>query len=754
MRSIQHETKQALMDRRNFVNYADMTLSDGTVLHLGPSDFRIKGNTYTDDLCESTTFQLGSAIGKTCNICLDNTDGREEVVNGETVVYKHGKFSGYDFYMSYFTLKVVLPQAYHYNGELRDEVITIGTFTVTNPVSTGSTIEITAVDNMYLFDRAFDECNLDFSLGVTLSQVLNKCCTDCKVPIGYSTFDFSNNVVREKPEGCTYRQIVSYIAQIAGCNAVIDVNGALKLKPYDMRALDNIDGGTFDSDTPYSTGAELDGGSFSPWDIGDQFDGGDFVTSLNFHNLYNLKSCTVSTDDIVFTGVSIKINETEMHVGSTDTAVPWDYYAMVITDNKMIPEDSSTMLQIATSLYNKLKLLRFRAFDGQCTQDPTIEAGDCAVVYDIKGNMYNTIITNVSFSTGGYTNISCKAESPLSQKSRYINPAAQAVSQATKKMSEYNTQVAHFNELANAALGYYKTEQEDEETGSTITYIHDKPTLGSSRIIWKISAEGIFISEDGGTSYNAGLDTSTATMLMNLVYAHGVTCDWIHSGTLTLGGDNDVDGVCSVNDAEGTEVVRLDSEGINVTKGTINGPHIRSESANDPSYVNIQGGRLTVWTSPRYSKFLTIYEGASKYIDAGGDVWGATTSSRHVEASMVDVLGAFADNSDIRIKRNIEDLDVEESKELVLNAKVHKFNIKDYKEKKVGVIAQEVIEQLDKTGTLDDNYLVRTMQNGMYRVEYEQYIPHLINVIKYQQDTISSMQKRLDELDVVVNSKK
>lgn len=575
MRLVENETRLTMNKRRNFVNYADMTLSDGTVLHLTPSDFRISGQSFTDDWVDGEAFQIGTAIGKTATLLLDNTDGRTEEIEGEIVTYPHGKFSEYDFYMAYFVLYVCLPEAYHYEGELRDQMIRIGTFTVTTPTAHSSTIEITGVDNMYMFDKSFDDCGLDFTVsgGLSLRTILNRCCEDCGVAIGYGSFNNQNLTVSKKPEGVTYRQVVSYIAQIAGCNAKISDTGALILQWYDMSAFGSnwLDGGIFDEGTPkYVTGDDADGGSFNPWNTGYVIDGGDFATPLNYHNLISTNGTSISTDDIQFTGVLVQNEDTSAHYPDAEG---WDNYAMVISDNPFVAGYEDT---IALYIYSQLEDLKFRPFTTSSIQDPTIEAGDCALVYDVKGNMYKTIITNVTFKTGGMTELSCNAEPPTRQNSRYVNPAAQAVVKAEKKMNDYNAQVAHFNEIASQALGYYKTVEADTETGAIITYLHDSPTLETSIKVIKITADGMFISEDGGQSYNSGLDTSTATMLLNLIYVHGLTSDWIKTGELDVGGLNNEDGIIRVSNRMDirTETIGEDSTEIykwlNIGRGQIN----------------------------------------------------------------------------------------------------------------------------------------------------------------------------------------
>lgn len=806
MRPVDNETRITMNSRRNFVNYAHMVLSDGQELYLTPSDFRISGNNFTDDAVDGEAFQIGTAIGKTATILLDNTDGRTEIVDGVEVVYPHGKFSEYDFYMAYFELSIRLPKATHYGTSVVDQVIPIGTFTVTTPTSHGTTIEIIGVDNMYLFDRSFDDCTLDFSTRPSLKTILNRCCTDCGVPIGYTNFANENLTVSAKPENTTYRQVVSWIATIAGCNAKINVTGALTLTSYDMSMLNNLDGGsfvyngseylymnkytwssgastgynmfyariprtgkykitkvvvsdivdpsTFDgyfevceynsfrdsvnngvdfssadgrynrilikhlnlvagdnevdvdiditalnrfnfwsgigsssgtgskfSATTYirpltfTDGDSADGGTFEPewrfgqndwvkssggfidgdirwhsylyrcpqiigpagkykvtriyvdnivstahfnglyriqksvdagttWttedsgtlvagdniinfpiqlpnsndtqyrvsvgqDIiadtnassfrathyfkadddlyldGDNFDGGNFTTPLGYHNLTAINGTSIGTDDIQITGVSVSYEDTSANYPTTSG---WDYYALEITENPFVAGHEAT---VAQTIYEALSGLKFRPFTTSSIQDPTIEAGDSCVVYDVKGNMYNSIITNVVFNTGGMTELSCHAEPPTRQGARYSAPVA--VRKVANEMTTYQSQQAHFNEIANAALGYYKTEIVDADTGALTTYLHDQASLDSSRIVIKIANRIIAISDNYDTdrTWNSGYDASTSTMLLNLIYVHGLTADWINTGVLYVGGLNNEDGQIFVTTRSG-----------------------------------------------------------------------------------------------------------------------------------------------------------------------------------------------------------
>ena len=506
MRNVPAEVRATMAVRRNFVNYATVTLSDGTVLYLQPQDFRLNGNEFTDELVDGQDFQVGSVIGKSALVRLDNSNER---------------FSQYDFYKAYFYLYVHLPDAQTVGTSVQDGIFNIGKFTVLEPETSGTVIEFAGVDDMYKFDLPFDNCSLDFNTVPSMYTILARCCTDCGVAIGFdNTFDNADLRTNIKPEGVTYREVVSYVCQIAGVNAKINTSGALVLQWYDMSPLNsvNLDGGTFN----FNDGDNADGGSFSPWSVGTVFDGGSFAESTGYHNLYNLKQLRVATDDIQFTGVRVIYEETVQLVGT-------ESYVLEVKDNPFTSGREST---IATFLYNKLSGLKFRPFSCSYLQDPFIESGDPVMVYDIKGNAYKSIITNVTYSTGGYMSLMCNAKDPVKQASTYRNPAAQAVVEArrntAKQIDSYASTVDHFNEIASNALGYYKTEI--IESGATITYLHDQPTLASSTYVIKITGQGIYISEDGGETYTSGYDTTTATLLLNLVYVHGITADWVTSG--------------------------------------------------------------------------------------------------------------------------------------------------------------------------------------------------------------------------------
>lgn len=85
---------------------------------------------------------------------------------------------------------------------------------------------------------------------------------------------------------------------------------------------------------------------------------------------------------------------------------------------------------------------------------------------------------------------------------------SQAIATVQETVNQQRNVQTQFSNLMANALGYYHTEQKDEQ-GRTTTYIHDKPLLTESSTIWKISIEGFAVSLDGGKTWSGGFTAAT-----------------------------------------------------------------------------------------------------------------------------------------------------------------------------------------------------------------------------------------------------
>lgn len=519
------EFVRKLKDGAEVQTYADITLSDGTVLHLTPDNFWIGGCTVDDKLTDGK-FGTGFVIGKTLNLRISN---HEE------------EFSQYDFYWSTIVLYVSM--------QLDDgtvEKIRKGTYFTTVPEAPGDIIELNAVDAMYRLDRDYASCITVYP--ATLQSIITGACLDCGIPIGFTEFDNMTFTVPEKPEKATYRQVVSWACQIAGYNARIDNRGYMQLVWYDTALLDKwqaVDGGDLHT---YPHDEVISGGDFTGYGSVNVLDGGSFTDEMAEH-IFQFKNLTVGTDDVIITGVEVAYEETSVISGESG-------YTIQLENNPFVAGQEN---EVAEYLGERLIGMYFRPFSGSALGNPLYEPYDVCRISDRRGNSYQTIINSVSYTVDSYTDIACEAEDPIRNGGEYLSEAARAIVEARrnaeKQITEYDRAVQNMNQLAMNAMGFHTT-FEDQADGSRITYLHDKPELSKSKIIYKQTIDGFFLSQDGGKSYTAGFD-SQGNAVLNILYVIGLVADWIRSGkfevrkgdTITFSADADTGNVTIIADS-------------------------------------------------------------------------------------------------------------------------------------------------------------------------------------------------------------
>lgn len=576
------EFKEKLKNGANLVNYADITLSDGTVLNLTYKDFMI-GGCQIEDKTTDGKFGVGYAIGKTLSIKLENKDER---------------FSKYDFYQSIINLYVAMALD---NGSI--EKIRKGVFFTVVPETPGDIIEISAVDGMYLLDKDYSPSTTSYP--ATLQRIVSDACLDCGIPIGFRQFDNMNFTVYEKPEKITYRQAVSYACQIAGYNAHIDNNGYMQLIWYNSALLDryNYNGGNFKT---YQHDTVIDGGNFTDYSTDTIISGGNFTDEVPEH-IFRIKSLNVSTDDVQITGVKVVGDDKkEALFGETG-------YVIEVSGNSFV---NGKEQEIADYLGRRIVGMVFRPFSASILGNPLYEPFEVVRVSERKGNVYNSVINSVSYKIGGYTQVACQAEDPARNGSRYVSAAAQAVVEARrnteKQLTTYDKAVQNMNQLAANAMGLYR-ESEVQPDGSYIYYQSNKPItkdengkcqFEENSVVYKSAAEGFFVSTDGGESFASGFD-SQGNVVVNVVSAIGMTFDWAHGGTLTLGGDNNINGEMIVYDSESNIVGKFNKDGLWASNGYFEGT-IKSKNA------YITGGQINITTAAQTYDTIKLNYGNQK----------------------------------------------------------------------------------------------------------------------------------------------
>lgn len=529
------EFKDLIRNGAKIVNYADITLRNGTVLNLTPEDFSIAGFTITDETTDGK-FSIGNAISKQINIIISN---------------HIDQYSNYDFYKAIIHIYIAVK-----TDDDRILKERKGKYYVVNPISPGDVIKISGVDSMYLFDRPY---NPTTGYPATLQSILSDCCVDCGVNIGFEQFDNWNFVVNNKPEDVTYREVVSYASQIAGYNARISTSDALELVWYDATEGNEYDGGKF---IAYEESDLFDGGDFSNYNQDILIDGGNFTDPAPA-NITKISNLTVGTDDIEVTGVKVVIDSENYE------AVGTDEYMIIVKDN---PLTAGKENEIATYLGNRMIGLRFRPMQCQIINNPFLEPFDSCFIYDRKGNSYFSLINSVTYKIGGFTKIECKAEDPVRNVSSYASESAKAYVQAKKNMemqfSNYEKAVQNMDMLAANSMGLYRG-SEKQADGSEIYYQSNRPIVKNSSgkcdfeansVVYKMTGDGFFVSTDGGLSFTAGFD-SNGKAVVNVLSAIGITFDWAKGGTLSLGGDDNIDGKAVIFDKNKNQLGSWDNLG-------------------------------------------------------------------------------------------------------------------------------------------------------------------------------------------------
>lgn len=503
MINVSREFKEAMKTRTDFTETATITFSDGQTLSLTQHDFTLSGNGITDG-AGSSSFPLGAVVEKAIHMELMNADDH---------------LSSYSFQGAVIRLQL------HFALESRTESIDYGTYTVVTPETYGSTVQIEAVDELYKADVAF---STRYSFPAALGNIVREACTTLGITLATPTFPHDDFEVQQKPEDLTYREFFAMAAMIAGGYARMNYAGQLEIKAFDFSLFeqgDRLNGGIFDANSPYASGDVADGGRFAPWDTGYQADAGTFAGMENSHVFYNFSTLTVETDDVVITGVQCEDADGNVLLSGKEG------YVLSIENSLLAGQEQAALDIIGQAVIGA----RFRPFSGSHIAYPLAEFGDPGYLIDRKGNVYQTILTDIDFSFFGMTELSCAADSPLRNSSTYASNLTKAVVAARKntqkQISAYDLEVQRFASMAANSMGLYET-REEQPDGSIIYYQHDKPTIAESEIIWKNTAEAFLVSNDGGKTWR-GMDAD-GNVLATVLSVIGVKAEWIETEGLVV----------------------------------------------------------------------------------------------------------------------------------------------------------------------------------------------------------------------------
>lgn len=533
--------KQKLQDGERTWQEVEITFPDGTVKTVKNE---IMGENCTfSDCAESSSFPIGCVVCKSMTLELDNTSDQ---------------WKNYNFYMAkvhaYLKMQtsVASPAA---TDELLDEnydpildqsggailatkaatedrveTIDKGIYTITTPEQYGEILSFTALDDMYKTNATYIS---HLVLPQSIETLVKDACETLGIPSEVS-MTHGNLIVSEIPENMTFRQLFGWAAMLETANARLDSRGYLRFIRWDFSNTQEDYNAVVDADgnVTFKGGASIDSESFiSPtgnWTI----DSDGFLTLIESaaDTSEKLKdfftSPTVSSDDIVITGIKLKNRENEAMYGSTG-------YVLELENDLVADSDLDT---VAAQIGDSIIGAKFRNMSGELVYNPLIEFGDMAYTYDRKWNRYITPLTDVSCSVNGKTTVKTQADDPIRGMSKFQSESTKAIVEARRLVKKEKTArekaVKKLEETLKNSSGLYETSVTQED-GSTITYLHDKPTLAESKNVIKFTAEAIGVSNDGGKTYPYGFFL-TGDLIAKILYAHGINADYIDTGALTV----------------------------------------------------------------------------------------------------------------------------------------------------------------------------------------------------------------------------
>lgn len=498
------------------------------------------------------------------------------------------------------------------------ENIDKGIYTVTAPEQYSDIIAITALDDMYKANKVYSSA-LKFPQSL-INLVRDACET---IGIGMNlTMSHGDIIIRSIPDNMTFRQLFGYAAMVESANARIDYSGNLR---------------------------------FVRWD---------FENS----NIPDLKEYgnppTLSSDDIVITGIKVKNGQSDDDTDAEYSGMYGEEGYVLEFENELI--DTDQLETVASIIGEQIVGARFRNLEGDLVYNPLIEFGDVVYTCDRLGNKYLTPLTDVSGNVGGITTVKTQADDPIRGSSDYYSEGTKAIV-AARQMVKKETSVREEavkrleQKISDTnASGMFCTDVKQED-GSTIRYLHDRPTLKESSNVIKVTSEVIGISNDGGKTYPYGITLDGET-ITRILYAEGINADYINAGTLIVKDKNNkvifeadigtgsvtLDGSCVTIGGK-----PLDEKFENVENAVASAKNMTMQLTNEYQSITTDADGNITGTFPTVTTTAQVMYGTN---DVTNDCAYIITKSNNVTGSWNDsthtytVTGLSADNAWVDIK--------------------------------------------------------------------------------------------------------
>lgn len=463
---------------KNYIQVADITVNGVNESFSVAENEIVQGSLSIDRYSVSNSkIEVGSAVAAELTLKLKNDDGK----------YDNTVFEGAEVFVK---IGIKKWDAHRWENAVI-HWIPCGYFTIDEPPRALSTITISALDRMILFDKTVDISKLSFPM--TVADLLNKICTICGVTLATDITRLPNKdyQITAYPEGqdLTYRTLLQWCAALTGTCAFMNYDGNLELKWYEQTDLTISPSERYNSD--------------------------------------------MQENDVVITGIYFKDAANTEYIAGTDD------YCLDLSSNGLLQDNVQVVLD---TLYVSLKGFSYRPYTATIKSAPYIYPMDMIHYEDAKGEVHDTIITNVTFGMNLSTSIAGKGET--TQKQKYSQGGGLTKQQATileklrenldKAMTAKEQAQLELNRLLSNSLGLnIVTIPQDD--GTQVYYFCDGETLESSNIIYTFKANGFAWTKswnDGNPVWKYGF-SKDGNAIYNMLAAYKISTEYLDAECVT-----------------------------------------------------------------------------------------------------------------------------------------------------------------------------------------------------------------------------
>lgn len=463
---------------KNYIQVADITVNGVNESFSVAENEIVQGSLSIDRYSVSNSkIEVGSAVAAELTLKLKNDDGK----------YDNTVFEGAEVFVK---IGIKKWDAHRWENAVI-HWIPCGYFTIDEPPRALSTITISALDRMILFDKTVDISKLSFPM--TVADLLNKICTICGVTLATDITRLPNKdyQITAYPEGqdLTYRTLLQWCAALTGTCAFMNYDGNLELKWYEQTDLTISPSERYNSD--------------------------------------------MQENDVTITGIYFKDAANTEYIAGTDD------YCLDLSSNGLLQDNVQVVLD---TLYVSLKGFSYRPYTATIKSAPYIYPMDMIHYEDAKGEVHDTIITNVTFGMNLSTSIAGKGET--TQKQKYSQGGGLTKQQATileklrenldKAMTAKEQAQLELNRLLSNSLGLnIVTIPQDD--GTQVYYFCDGETLESSNIIYTFKANGFAWTKswnDGNPVWKYGF-SKDGNAIYNMLAAYKISTEYLDAECVT-----------------------------------------------------------------------------------------------------------------------------------------------------------------------------------------------------------------------------